>query len=374
MNIVWQREHRLWPKSLEVKTDLRENLIKVNIKDFDYQLPQELIAQYPAKSRDESRLLILDRKTGSIKHSNFREITGMLESGDALVLNDTKVKPVRLAGFVKKKEIDILLVERIKRNSYFIKAKPGKKLKPNIELSFSEGTYKAVVRDSIAAREQGMKLIEFLHDFDVESILDDIGTMPLPPYIKRKVSTTDASRYQTVYAKNPGAIAAPTAGLHFTKGVLNEIKEKNIRLLYLTLHVGLGTFLPVKTDDIEDHQMHEEYFELSQQVASDIENTKKSGKRICAVGTTVCRVLETCAADKKEFSLNFRKGETDLFVYPPYEFKAVDMFLTNFHLPKTTLLMLISAFAGRELVLEAYKKAVEEKYRFFSYGDAMLII
>ncbi|MFH1092717.1 MAG: tRNA preQ1(34) S-adenosylmethionine ribosyltransferase-isomerase QueA [Candidatus Omnitrophota bacterium] len=346
----------------------------MKITDFDYRLPQELIAQFPAKRRDESRLLIIERKTGRIKHGWFRDIAGMFTSADVLVLNDTKVKPVRLIGDIEDKVIDILLVERIKKNVYFIKAKPGKKLKPKTIIRFAENKYSAVAVESDDARGQGMKLIEFKGELDIESVLDEIGVMPLPPYIKREIVAADCARYQTVYAKSPGAIAAPTAGLHFTEQILDQIKEKNTGIVQLTLHVGLGTFLPVKVEDIRGHKMHKESFELSPKTAVEIERVKHSGGRICAVGTTAARVLETCAGEEESFSLKPGKGQTDLFIYPPYKFKAVNMLLTNFHLPKTTLLMLVCAFASRELVLEAYKMAVDEKYRFFSYGDAMLII
>ncbi len=346
----------------------------MKIKDFDYQLPRELIAQFPAKRRDESRLLIIEKKTGRIRHGRFCDIAGMFSPSDALVLNDTKVKPVRLTGKIKEKEIDVLLVERIKKNCYFVKAKPGKKLKPKTIICFAGNKYQAEVVESEKARQQGMKLIEFKQELDIDCVLDDIGVMPLPPYIKREVAAADGARYQTVYAKTPGAIAAPTAGLHFTEQILAQIKELNTAIIYLTLHVGLGTFLPVKVEDIRNHKMHKESFELSRGAACEIEKVKRSGGRICAVGTTVARVLESCAEKEEEFFLKPGKGQTDLFIYPPYEFKAVDMLLTNFHLPKTTLLMLVCAFASRELILDAYKIAVDEKYRFFSYGDAMLII
>ncbi|MCG2712003.1 MAG: tRNA preQ1(34) S-adenosylmethionine ribosyltransferase-isomerase QueA [Candidatus Omnitrophica bacterium] len=346
----------------------------MKITDFDYQLPRELIAQFPAKRRDESRLLIINRKTGRIKHSRFKEIAGMFTPADALALNDTKVKPARLIGKIKEKDIDILLVERVKKNCYYVLAKPGRKLKPKAIISFGDNKYQAEAVDSDYAIAQGMKMIEFKQDEDIEAVLGNIGVMPLPPYIKREAAAIDGARYQTIYAKIPGAIAAPTAGLHFTEATINQIKALNISIIYLTLHVGLGTFLPVKVEDIRAHKMHKEYYELSSNSAAEIEKVKRSGGRICAVGTTVTRVLETCAGEETAFTLKPGKGQTDLFIYPPYEFKSVDMLLTNFHLPKTTLLMLVCAFASTELVLEAYNKAVEEKYRFFSYGDAMLII
>lgn len=346
----------------------------MKITDFDYHLPQELIAQFPAKRRDESRLLIVERKSGSIRHACFKDIAGMFNPGDALVLNDTKVRPVRLRGFINEKEIEVLLVERIKKNCYFVLAKPGKKLKPQVLISFAQNKYTAVVIENNEAKQQGMRMIEFNTEEDIDDILDQIGVMPLPPYIKRQVSSADEGRYQTIYAKKPGAIAAPTAGLHFTEDIINAIKNQKTKIIEITLHVGMGTFLPVKVDDITAHKMHKEYFELNQDAKAQIEKVKFSGGRVCAVGTTVSRVLETCAGYGDQFSLREGQGQTDLFIYPPYKFRAVDMLLTNFHLPKTTLLMLVCAFASKKLILQAYKEAVENKYRFFSYGDAMLIV
>ncbi|MBU1088088.1 MAG: tRNA preQ1(34) S-adenosylmethionine ribosyltransferase-isomerase QueA [Candidatus Omnitrophica bacterium] len=346
----------------------------MHINEFDYHLPAQLIAQYPAQQRDQSRLLIVERKTNKITHSQFKAISSMFEPGDALVLNDTKVKPVRLIGKIREKEIDVLLVERLAKNKYLVFAKPGKKLKDKVIISFANAQYTAIVQDIEQARQQGMKCLEFQLDTDIETVLENFGMMPLPPYIKRKVSSADSARYQTVYAKNPGAIASPTAGLHFTPEILNQLREKKINTIYVTLHVGLGTFLPVKVDDIELHQMHKEAYQLTNASAQAIEAVKQAGHRICAVGTTACRVLESCADIDNGFSITAAEGTTEIFIYPPYKFKAVDMLLTNFHLPKTTLLMLISAFAGKELIMEAYRQAVEQEYRFFSYGDAMLII
>lgn len=346
----------------------------MHINEFDYHLPTELIAQYPAKARDESRLLIIDRKTKKITHSQFKDITNMFNPGDALVLNDTKVKPVRLIGKIGEKDIDVLLVERLEKNKYLVKAKPGKKLKDKIKITFDNGKYTAIAHDLEIARAQGMKCIEFQIEDDIETLLDGFGMMPLPPYIKREVSKEDSARYQTIYAKNPGAIASPTAGLHFTQGILDELTNKDISTIHVTLHVGLGTFLPVKVEDIRKHQMHTEIYEVTKNAAQKIEAVKQEGGRVCAVGTTACRVLESCADNENGFFMPSGQGKTDIFIYPPYVFKAVDMLLTNFHLPKTTLLMLVSAFAGKDLILEAYAQAVEEKYRFFSYGDAMLII
>jgi S-adenosylmethionine:tRNA ribosyltransferase-isomerase len=346
----------------------------MHINEFDYHLPAQLIAQYPAQQRDSSRLLIVERKTEKIKHGQFKDIASILEPGDALVLNDTKVKPARLIGNIGEKKIDILLVERLAKNRYLVFAKPGKKLKDKVIISFVNAQYTAIVQDSELAKQQGMKYLEFQTEFDIESVLENFGMMPLPPYIKRDVAKTDNARYQTVFAKNLGAIASPTAGLHFTQDILDQLIDKSIGIIYVTLHVGLGTFLPVKVDDIEQHQMHKENYELRENSAQQISAVKQSGKRICAVGTTACRVLESCANNQHDFAISAGKGATDIFIYPPYKFKAVDMLLTNFHLPKTTLLMLISAFAGKDLIMEAYRQAVKQEYRFFSYGDAMLIL
>lgn len=346
----------------------------MHINEFDYHLPAQLIAQYPAQQRDQSRLLIVERKTGKITHCQFKDITSMFKTGDALVLNDTKVKPARLIGNIGEKKIDILLVERLGKNKYLVFAKPGKKLKGQVSITFADGQYTAIAQDSELAKQQGMKCIEFQTELDIEGVLENFGMMPLPPYIKRDVAKTDNARYQTVYAKNLGAIASPTAGLHFTQDILDQLLDKNIKIIYLTLHVGLGTFLPVKVDDIEQHQMHKENYELTASSAQQIMGVKQSGNRICAIGTTACRVLESCANDEPNFFISAVKGSTDIFIYPPYKFKAVDMLLTNFHLPKTTLLMLISAFAGKDLIMEAYRQAVKQEYRFFSYGDAMLIV
>ncbi|MCP4650007.1 MAG: tRNA preQ1(34) S-adenosylmethionine ribosyltransferase-isomerase QueA [PVC group bacterium] len=347
----------------------------MNISEFDYDLSKELIAQFPAQKRDDSRLLIVDRKKDSITHSSFKELERLFNPGDALVLNNAKVRPVRLIGKIGEREVDVLLVERLDKNQYLIKAKPGSKFKPDREVVFKDGKAKAVCRESELAKQQQMKLLEFNNSEDIETILDEIGDMPLPPYIKRKSKAEDNLRYQTVYASNPGAIAAPTAGLHFTNETLKSFKENSIDAIYLTLHVGLGTFTPVKTDNITQHKMHRESFELSSAAVGKIEKVKESGNRICAVGTTACRVLEACTKKENEkFNLKAGVGDTDIFIYPGYDFKAVDMMLTNFHLPRTTLMMLVCAFGGKELMLKAYAEAVKEKYRFYSYGDCMIII
>ncbi|MBU4305783.1 MAG: tRNA preQ1(34) S-adenosylmethionine ribosyltransferase-isomerase QueA [Candidatus Omnitrophica bacterium] len=346
----------------------------MNIREFDYYLPQELIAQFPSERRDESRLLCIDRSSKTIRHGCFKTVIDELNAGDALVLNDTKVRPVRLIGRIGTRQVDVLLVERLAKNSYLVKAKPGAKFKPGTEVVFSPSRITARCVEDDAARRKGMKLLEFQMEEDIETLLDSVGLMPLPPYIKRAVKESDAARYQTVYAKNSGAIAAPTAGLHFTQEILDSLWQKGVALIYLTLHIGLGTFTPVRAENIKEHKMHAESCELPQDAAREIERIRRSGGRICAVGTTVCRVLESCAyIENSELRFKHGKGTTDIFIYPGYEFKAVDMLLTNFHLPKTTLLMLVYAFAGREIAREAYAEAVKEKYRFFSYGDCMLI-
>jgi len=346
----------------------------VNIHEFDYYLPQELIAQFPCERRDESRLLCIDRSRRAIRHGCFKAVIDELNAGDALVFNDTKVRPVRLIGTIGARQVDVLLVERRAKNSYLVKAKPGAKFKPGTEVVFIPGQITARCAEYDAVQRAGMKILEFQMEEDIESRLDSVGLMPLPPYIKRPVKESDAARYQTVYAKNSGAIAAPTAGLHFTQEILDSLRQKGVALIPLTLHVGLGTFTPVRAENIKEHKMHEESYELPENSAREIELIRRSGGRICAVGTTVCRVLESCAyIENSELRLNHGTGTTDIFIYPGYEFKSVDMLLTNFHLPKTTLLMLVYAFAGREMAPEAYAVAVKEKYRFFSYGDCMLI-
>ncbi|MFH2138790.1 MAG: tRNA preQ1(34) S-adenosylmethionine ribosyltransferase-isomerase QueA [Candidatus Omnitrophota bacterium] len=346
----------------------------MNISEFDYDLPKELIAQFPLERRDNSRLLIIERESGKIIHSVFRELGNLLNPGDALVLNDAKVKPVRLIGRIGEKEIDVLLVERIQKNQYLVKANPGKKLKPGTVIEFKDGHCYAVCLPVDKDKSRGMKLLEFTGKDDIEASLDEIGLMPLPPYIKRAVESDDANRYQTVYARNLGAIAAPTAGLHFTNEILENLQKKNVQTIYLTLNVGLGTFTPVREEEIEKHKMHAESFVLSEEAAKKIEQVKRSGGKICAVGTTACRVLESCSTKTgSEIKMQAGDRETDIFIYPPFEFKVTDMLLTNFHLPKTTLLMLVCALAGKELMMKAYQEAVKEKYRFFSYGDCMLI-
>ncbi|MBI4846440.1 MAG: tRNA preQ1(34) S-adenosylmethionine ribosyltransferase-isomerase QueA [Candidatus Omnitrophica bacterium] len=346
----------------------------MKIEQFDFDLPKELIAQVPAARRDDSRLLIVERSSGTITCASFKDIVSILKPGDAIVLNDTRVRPARLIGKAGQSHVDILLVERMGKNLYLIKAKPGKKIKQGTRIDFGDNFSHAYckVDDTSGQRK---KILEFDSADDIENNLNKIGLMPLPPYIKRLPVETDASRYQTVYAKNPGAIASPTAGLHFTAEILKKIKDKGVDVIYLTLHVGLGTFTPVRVDDVRDHPMHEELFNLPAQSALKIEKVKKKGGRIFAVGTTTCRVLESCAKyEENNLYLRSGAGKTGIFIYPGYKFKATDVLLTNFHLPKTTLLMLVYAFAGKRLAKEAYAQAIEHKYRFYSYGDCMLIV
>ncbi len=336
--------------------------------DFYYELPEELIAQHPIKNREESRLLILDKDTGNIEHRKFKDIIDYLNEGDCLVLNDTKVIPARLFGNREGKDekIEFLLLKNIEGNRWETLVKPGKKVRPGRKILFGDGL---LVANVLSIEEGGTRIVEFHYDGIFEEVLDRLGEMPLPPYIKEKLE--DRDRYQTVYAKHEGSAAAPTAGLHFTKELLNQIEEKKVNIAYLTLHVGLGTFRPVKVENIEEHHMHSEYYELNEEAAEKINLTKKNGGRIIAVGTTSVRTLETIATLKGKILPH--KGWTDIFIYPGYKFKAVDCLITNFHLPESTLLMLVSAFAGREKILKAYNVAVENRYRFFSFGDAMFI-
>ncbi|NLW22731.1 MAG: tRNA preQ1(34) S-adenosylmethionine ribosyltransferase-isomerase QueA [Tissierellia bacterium] len=337
-------------------------------KDFYYELPEELIAQHPLPNREDSKLLILDKKTGDIEHRKFKDIIYYLDKGDVLVLNDTRVIPARLFGSRegKNEKIEILLLNRIEKDKWETLVRPGKKARPNNRIIFGDGL---LVADVLGIEEDGRRIIEFSYDGIFEEILDRLGEMPLPPYIKEKLE--DKERYQTVYSKKEGSAAAPTAGLHFTEELLNKIEDKGVRIAFITLHVGLGTFRPVKVDNIEDHHMHSEYYEISKEVADIINETKRQGGRVIAVGTTTTRTLETVANSQMEVFP--QKGWTDIFIYPGYKFKIVDGLITNFHLPESTLLMLVSALAGREKILNAYNKAIEKKYRFFSFGDAMFI-
>ena len=336
--------------------------------DFDFYLPEELIAQTPLEKRDASRLLILDRKTGEISHRHFTDIIDYMEKGDTLVLNDTKVMPARLYG-VKEGTgavVEVLLLKDEGDNIWECLTRPAKRIKEGTIISFGEGKLKAVCT---TVMDEGIRKFRLEYKGILYEILDELGEMPLPPYIHEKLK--DKDRYQTVYAKNVGSAAAPTAGLHFTKELLNEIKEKGVNIAYITLHVGLGTFRPVKVDDVTKHKMHSEYYVMSEEVAQLLNKTRKSGHKIIAVGTTSTRTLETIASLYGEFKAC--SGWTDIFIYPGYKFKGTDYLITNFHLPKSTLVMLVSALAGKDNIMKAYKEAVDKKYRFFSFGDSMLI-
>ncbi len=337
-------------------------------EDFYYNLPEELIAQHPIADREASRMLILDKNTGEIEHRHFRDIVNYLNKGDCLVLNDTRVIPARLFGRREGKEekIEFLLLRRLEGDQWETLVKPGKKVKPSNKIVFGDGL---LVADVLDIEEDGTRIVEFSYDGIFEEILDTLGQMPLPPYIKEKLK--DKERYQTVYSKHEGSAAAPTAGLHFTERLLNEIREKGIDIAFLTLHVGLGTFRPVKVENIEEHRMHAEYYNISEETAEKINITKENGGNIIAVGTTTVRTLETVA--KEDGIVVPKKGWTDIFIYPGYDFKVVDKLITNFHLPESTLLMLVSALAGRDNILRAYNEAIKKRYRFYSFGDAMFI-
>lgn len=333
--------------------------------DFYFDLPKELIAQDPLENRSASRLLMVDKNTGAIRHEIFHNIVDYLHAGDCLVLNDTKVLPARLLGIKPDTgaRIEVLLLKRREGNVWEGLVKPGKKVRPGAKLTFGEGILNAEVLDVV---EEGNRLIRFSYNGIFEEVLDRLGEMPLPPYITHKLK--DKNRYQTVYAKYDGSAAAPTAGLHFTSELLAQIEKKGVKLAYVTLHVGLGTFRPVKADHILEHHMHSEYYQITQSAAEMINEAKKSGHRVICVGTTSCRTIES-AADERGI-LSECCGDTEIFIYPGYQFKVMDCLITNFHLPESTLVMLVSALAGRENVLQAYKEAVKEKYRFFSFGDA----
>ena len=336
--------------------------------DFDYELPQELIAQDPLEQRDSSRLLILDKKTGERTHRIFHDIIDYLHEGDCLVINNTKVIPARLIGEREGTggKVEVLLLKRKTDNVWETLVKPGKKARPGMRLSFGGGLLHAEVQEVV---DEGNRLIRFEYEGIFEEILDQLGQMPLPPYITHQLK--DKNRYQTVYAKYEGSAAAPTAGLHFTEELLQKIQEKGVKIARVTLHVGLGTFRPVKVDDVTQHHMHTEFYHVSQEAADIINETKKQGGREICVGTTSCRTIES-AADGQGV-VQATEGDTDIFIYPGYQFKVLDCLITNFHLPESTLLMLVSALAGKENIMAAYKEAVEMKYRFFSFGDAMFI-
>ena len=340
----------------------------MKVEDFDYELPEELIAQTPIEKRDESRLLILDKETGNIEHKKFYNIIDYLEKGDTLVLNDSKVLPARLIGVKEDTNavIEILLLKNIKDDEWECLVKPARRIKVGTIVSFGNGKLRA---ECIKEMDEGLRHFKLIYNGILLEILDELGTMPLPPYIHEKLE--DQSRYQTVYAKEVGSAAAPTAGLHFTKDLLKKIEDKGINICYITLHVGLGTFRPVTVERIEDHEMHSEFYTMSKEVAQILNETKKNNKRIIAVGTTSTRTLETIMKLHGEFKEC--SGWTNIFIYPGYSFRAIDALITNFHLPKSTLIMLVSTLAGREKILNAYKVAANEKYRFFSFGDAMFI-
>ncbi len=336
--------------------------------DFYYDLPQELIAQTPIEKRDTSRLLTLDKASGKTEHHHFYDLIDMLKPGDCLVMNNSRVLPARLLGVRDPSggHVEVLLLRDMGNKCWECMTKPGKKTQPGQKLSFGDGQLKAEVIDSL---EGGNKLVRFDYDGIFLEVLERLGNMPLPPYIKERLD--DPERYQTVYSKEVGSAAAPTAGLHFTKEMLEKIEKSGVKLAYLTLHVGIGTFRPVKVEDVNEHKMHSEYCVIPQETADILNETRNNGGRIVAVGTTTCRTLESFANNDGTFVE--RSGWTDIFIYPGYNFKAIDALVTNFHLPESTLIMLVSAFAGKEQTLAAYEEAVRERYRFFSFGDAMFI-
>lgn len=340
----------------------------MNVKDFYFDLPKELIAQAPLSDRSGSRLLVLHKDTGAMEHRGFRDVTDYLRPGDCLVLNNTRVIPARLFGEKEgtQAQIELLLLKRREKDVWETLVKPGKKAKPGTKIVFG-GLLTGEILDVV---EEGNRLIRFSYEGIFEEILDELGHMPLPPYITHQLK--DKNRYQTVYAKHDGSAAAPTAGLHFTPELLDAIRAMGVRIAEVTLHVGLGTFRPVKVEDVLEHHMHSEFYQISQEAADTINETRKQGGRIICVGTTSCRTIESAA--REDGSLCPSSGWTDIFIYPGYRFKVLDGLITNFHLPESTLLMLVSALAGREHVMEAYAQAVKERYRFFSFGDAMLIV
>ena len=340
----------------------------MNVSDFDYDLPEELIAQDPLADRSSSRLLVLDKRSGDIHHRVFRDIVEELNAGDVLVINNTRVIPARLYG--KKADtgavIEVLLLNRKQDNTWEVLVRPGKKAREGAVIEFGDGLLKGEI---VGILEEGNRLIRFSYDGIFEEILDQLGEMPLPPYIKHKLK--DRDRYQTVYAKYDGSAAAPTAGLHFTKDLLQEIRAKGVQVAEVTLHVGLGTFRPVKVDKVESHHMHTEHYIIDEATAETINSAKREGRRVIAVGTTSLRTLESAAGE--DGLLKAGEGDTDIFIYPGYRFKMIDALITNFHLPKSTLVMLVSALAGRDNIMRAYQEAIRERYRFFSFGDAMMI-
>ena len=340
----------------------------MNVSDFDFELPEDLIAQHPVEPRDTSRLMVVNRQSGKIAHHTFRDLSSLLKKGDVLVLNNTRVIPARLIGEKEGTEvkIEILLLKRLKLDVWEALVKPGKRLKVGQKVSFGHGMLVGELQEILA---NGNRTIHFSYSGMFETILDQLGEMPLPPYITAQLE--DQERYQTVYAKERGSVAAPTAGLHFTPELLDQLQKTGIEIVEILLHVGLGTFRPVKVEDIRDHAMHSEYYRVDSEAAERINRAKLEGRRVIAVGTTAARTLESVGHEGKVVP---GEGWTDIFIYPGYSFQVVDVLLTNFHFPKSTLVMLVSALAGRELILKAYKTAVQEKYRFYSFGDAMLIL
>lgn len=340
----------------------------MDIEAFDYHLPESLIAQTPLKNRDESRLLVLGRKTGNIAHKHFKNIIDYIESGDTLVLNDTRVMPARLFGLKEETgaKVEMLMLTQLEDNDWEVLLKPAKRIKVGDKLSFGEGK---IVAECLETLDQGGRIMRLNYEGILQERLDELGEMPLPPYIKERLD--DPNRYQTVYAKASGSAAAPTAGLHFTDELLEQLKAKGVNIAFITLHVGLGTFRPVSVENIDDHEMHSEYYQMNQETADLLNATKANGHRIFSVGTTSTRTLETIMQTRNNFVAE--SGWTDIFIYPGFEFKAIDGLITNFHLPKSTLVMLVSAFSSRDYILNAYQQAVKSEYRFFSFGDAMLI-
>lgn len=347
---------------------MKVTLVKVDL--FDFNLPESLIAQTPLKNRSDSRLMVLNKETGAIKHTVFKKITEYLQPGDCLVLNDTKVLPARLFGVKEDTgaKIEVLLLKQLEGDKWETLVKPAKRIKNGSEIIFGDGKLRATC---VEEKEHGGRILQFHYEGIFYEVLEALGEMPLPPYIKEQLD--DRDRYQTVYAKERGSAAAPTAGLHFTEELLEEIKNMGVHIAFITLHVGLGTFRPVSVDEVNEHEMHAEFYQVSQETADLINQVKKQGGRIISVGTTSTRTLETIAKANNG-KIIASSGWTDIFIFPGYEFKGIDGMITNFHLPKSTLIMLVSALAGREHVLHAYNEAVNEKYRFFSFGDAMLII
>jgi S-adenosylmethionine:tRNA ribosyltransferase-isomerase len=353
--------------------------MSITLKDFDYPLPKDLVAYYPAEKRDHSRLLVLERKTEALEHKYFYDIVDYLQEGDGLVINQTKVFPARIFGINENNQakVEVLFLKNLKDSMWEVLVKPGKKVPLGSVISFNEGDLHCQI---LEGTEGGSWLAKLMFDADLFEILEQLGKIPLPPYIRREPEPQDKDRYQTIYAKEKGAVAAPTAGLHFTPKLLKEIEEKGIHKIPITLHVGWDSFRPVRVDDPKNHRLESEYFEIDQSSADRINQIKGNGKRIVAVGTTTVRALETAvedpptADDSEPHRIRAKSGWTKKYIYPPYEFKVVDCLITNFHLPRSTLLLLVSAFATKELILKAYQEAIKQRYRFYSYGDAMLII